>query len=192
MSVPRSRGLSDEDRDEINETDEIFGARVRRRRRQLGWSTYHLAEKMRGNFSWYHSTVSQVEAGKRPVKLAEALLLAVLLKTSLQDLLRPVRHLEEIQQELDSAYAELASLEVKAEQLACEATEAAVAGERAEESMRIMQTLREEAAMKRRQIDTAAVENDYRIHEARRRIENLKQILKMEMDEAQVPDPDAT
>lgn len=66
------------------EPEELFGQRVRRRRKQLGISLRELAERMQQQgHQWHHTTVARTESADRPVRLNEAVALAGILRMPL-------------------------------------------------------------------------------------------------------------
>lgn len=63
--------------DWIRQTEIAVGRKVRDLRRQRGWSQERLAHRMRlHGFAMHQTTVAKLEAGDRPIRLAEAVALA--------------------------------------------------------------------------------------------------------------------
>lgn len=64
--------------------DERLAGNVRKLRKQAGMTQDALAEAMAGRgWPWYQSTVYRVEKGQQPLRAAELIALAAILKTSL-------------------------------------------------------------------------------------------------------------
>lgn len=54
-----------------------FGTRVRELRRACNWSQEYLAQRLKGEgFEMHQTTVAKIEAGTRPLRVAEAAALA--------------------------------------------------------------------------------------------------------------------
>lgn len=79
-------------KDDPQNTTATFGANMRARRTAEGWSQDHLARLMReqGFGSWRQSTVAKQEAGERPLRLAEAMMLTALFRSTLSQMLTVV------------------------------------------------------------------------------------------------------
>ena len=92
--------------------DATFGRRIREERERRRWPQQHLATSLSALYghAWHQTTVAKVEAGERPVKLAEAVALAALLHMPLGDLLDDDAAPAE-RPNVDLAVAELARLE---------------------------------------------------------------------------------
>jgi transcriptional regulator with XRE-family HTH domain len=68
-------------------SDEQIGARIVRLREERGWNQGQLAAALRGSgLNWSQGTLSKVETGSRPVRLAEVPALADVLQIELDDL----------------------------------------------------------------------------------------------------------
>lgn len=68
-------------------TDPDVGKKIVELREQRGWNQGQLAELLRENdLNWSQGTLSKVEAGLRPVRLAEAPALALVLRTTIGEL----------------------------------------------------------------------------------------------------------
>lgn len=73
----------------IKELQAVLRERIRERREALRLSKEELADRARGaGLAWSQHTVWSIETGRRDVNLGEALLLQVLLETTLEQLLR--------------------------------------------------------------------------------------------------------
>lgn len=76
--------------------DQRFGRRVRQVREELGIAQDGLAEMMRTTYGvqWHQTTVARIEAGTRPVKLAEAVWISHAFAVDLHTLLDMVPYVE--------------------------------------------------------------------------------------------------
>ncbi|WP_338856961.1 helix-turn-helix transcriptional regulator [Gordonia hongkongensis] len=69
-------------------TDEQIGSRIVQLRDQRGWNQGQLAEALRASgLNWSQGTLSKVETGTRPVRLAEVSVLVDVLQAKVDDLI---------------------------------------------------------------------------------------------------------
>lgn len=68
-------GSPDPEKELVDALDVVFGARMRRRREELGRSQQYVANYLQEHFgiNWHQTTVGKTETGERPIRLAEAL-----------------------------------------------------------------------------------------------------------------------
>ncbi|MFG2671171.1 helix-turn-helix transcriptional regulator [Streptomyces sp. NPDC048445] len=82
--------------------EKLFGARLRVLREQWGYSQEELSRVMqKAGFKWQQTTTAKTEAGKRPVRLNEAHVLAAHFGVSIDDMLSE----EFISEEIDASVA---------------------------------------------------------------------------------------
>lgn len=75
------------------QAEERFRQSLRARREQRGWSMGELARRMvaEGWDDFHQATISRLEKGQRPIRVAEARTLARLLETSVSEMMAPQR-----------------------------------------------------------------------------------------------------
>lgn len=81
----------------IDHSEDAFRAVMRVSREVKRWSQSDLADRMQalGFDSWRQSTVAKVEAGERPLRLAEALAIAGLFETTIPQMVTPDQRLRD-------------------------------------------------------------------------------------------------
>jgi transcriptional regulator with XRE-family HTH domain len=103
----------------------ILGAKIRQLRERAGWSQADLAERLKAvGFEFHQTTVAKMEAGKRPIRVAEVFALGVVFRMpmtalmhlplkadlpSLSELDRQLKEIEDSQQENREMYLGLIS-----------------------------------------------------------------------------------
>jgi transcriptional regulator with XRE-family HTH domain len=97
----------------VSGLDETFGRRVREERERRRMPQQHIATVLGAiyGFTWHQTTVAKVEAGERPVKLAEALAISYVLEVPLDELIDGQGHLEMVPTSARGAVHELSLLE---------------------------------------------------------------------------------
>ena len=78
-----------DERTHVKELDANFGRRVREERERSGMPQSHIALVLKLSYGhqWHQTTVAKVEAGERPVKLAEAVAVSYVLGVPLDQLI---------------------------------------------------------------------------------------------------------
>ncbi|MFG2056641.1 helix-turn-helix domain-containing protein [Micromonospora sp. NPDC048930] len=135
--------------DHYNETSlaEVWGSRgpeailaeqLRNWRTARGWSQQDVALRMSKNFGygWHQTTVARIEGQARPVRLNEAVALAMLFDVDLGQVLKPPQVTIE---EIDSLRRREADLRAREEQLAAMRDHVARALARAHEEMAVVE-----------------------------------------------------
>ncbi|MEV1170132.1 helix-turn-helix transcriptional regulator [Nonomuraea sp. NPDC049784] len=162
------------------EMEKAFGAALRDRRQRRNWTQQDLADKVAElGVTLHQSAIARIEAGARPVRLHEALVLARVLVVDLQDLLPDLAVLaqadigtlealrDDAVQTLEAARAQQAAVRTELEHL----EEAFRAAQAAVESARMHADRADaEVAMRTRHL----MEIDMRLGEARERLRRLE------------------
>jgi len=103
----------DDEREWVSALDESFGRRVRERRLRTGLSqnAVSLAMTVDHGFQWHQTTVAKTEAGERPVRLAEAAALAVVINVPLIALIHGEEHDGSVREHTLAADRELVAMQ---------------------------------------------------------------------------------
>ncbi|MGW4638017.1 helix-turn-helix domain-containing protein [Sphaerisporangium sp. NPDC004334] len=96
-----------------DDAEAILGAHVRELRKRHGWTQHDLAQKLESfGFPLHQSAIARIEAGNRPVRLNEAVVLATLFSVDLPSLLMPPLS-DQAMSEKEQQLAELAKEEAQ-------------------------------------------------------------------------------
>ena len=169
-------------------TEDIFRARMRQRRRALGWSQRRVAEEMtKLGHAWHQTMVNKVEAGRRPIGLGEAVALGRILGADLSDMTSegvhdPEAELFELRQRelaiLEARFAELRGRHAAAMEQERAADEMAIAAAQARHQARhlVADIEREMIELQSRldQVDQWLSRSIHPSQPAARRIDNLR------------------